>query len=119
MRAILLTPKKDYGEVSSSRAVDPVEDCHCLCYEGPIILVTVHDTMVRYPDTSGLREKERSTQSLSIIPTTHSYPHLLPDPPPHLFEESTLQQTSWSSGFCNPPPTSHGACRALYMQGAL
>lgn len=57
MRAILLTPKKDYGEVSSSRAVDPVEGCHCLCYEGPTILVTVHDTMVRYPDTSGLREK--------------------------------------------------------------
>lgn len=57
MRTILLTPQKDYGEVSSSGAVAPVEGCHCLCYAGPTILVTIRGTMVRYPDISGLREK--------------------------------------------------------------
>lgn len=34
-----------------------VEGCHCLCYAGPTILVTIRGTMVRYPDISGLREK--------------------------------------------------------------
>lgn len=57
MRAILLTPQKDYGEVSSCAVVAPVEGCHCLCYEAPTILITVHGTMVGYTNTSGLREK--------------------------------------------------------------